>query len=1708
MDDFEENENELLDEELENESSNSYSLGDAYNDYRDIKEGASKAKEFTNSLRASQAERNLAKEGGKQASKEAGKRAAGQAGKQVAKQGAKAGAKAGAEVAAGAATGGTAAVAIEAADKAKQVKDKANEKIKEKTGVDVDETQKKIKRSLPFIIILSIIGIIIFLIIGVAGTNYLASVQLTDSVQTLINRREFRQNKRIISFLYKTTLQKDKTGLPNDVTIGKKYNESVGSKPISSQNSFKYDEIYDLIYNNYENISTEAKIYGENVYAEGDEKYEDPCYKRMLEYAANYEYNSLFTEDVNIEDFELDEELSSLRPNATNEEIYNEKTTQVASDKLYEILQVEAKNFNKAEWNSYNQTYKCVDKGGDERNSESCQELEIGYDSEQSDDEYASTQPRQDALITEEPIPDKDSSGKSNYQYIKMQDNDLISSYTTLIAPSTEKYKVDNNTTGVAYVTLLSKYVERWFIPYTMYEDTNDWNFIKKVMDDMAFPIQVTLYNVNTDERVIKRNYYVKVVKMTVTYDNTPSSRLSGELSIDDDTGVAKINGATIPYSDYNKEQSSTDKSGFEKVGLLSSEEYSRSEIVDAVISEGGLPGALTSFGSYIATEESGYAKFSEDYIASLVKSTVDSYEKAEKEKEENSDPTYNAPIGPTTSGTPMNSGTIAEEDQFSSSCSDIADGGELRSCREGVVSASITGEQIQNAFAATLGMKDASDSEGWNKFFWLSLATDDEFATNIGKRIKKTVYERVINENEGAYSNEDKIEKLRDLTMKRNMKSSYTPKISYIEGFYEIQKTNSTVYPINEKEQPNSERTTDITITEENGTAIGFTVETKVWKEKIVSNTNTKHYKTSNYSDEQYDEEDKIKSDDRYISRVEWIQDYGAYLHSIGNTEGNKIPVYTTYPVKTLSDQEEAYNKYGKTGRNQGYSYEDMYFAYNKIQELYEEYNNSSSAISGSINTCDTSGDDNWKWPVDLSKSGTDVIGYIFGNTSAYGGRHEGIDISNGGNLEKTTGKDGNTLTKGPDILSATNGTVHIVSWQQESDSIVSGGNVTIPNSGPKRANGNYVVITNGSYFIYYLHLSEIDPSLKVGSQVSAGQKIGRMGTTGMSTGVHLHFQVNGSTGAVDPLQFYKVEPTSGVFGEYKSGMNISFPNAFKYAGTTTNNCECLAGESLSGGSLSSGNYTWHNLPSKYQPQTAPTEGVVETRQMKATIYGLYGDTGSACSNGTGTDANGYLYCNDQTGTAYGISPKFPDAAEKGWLPRVVAVHNDGGTPVIPYGTLIYVKSNKKNVEDYGWAIVADTGGAVVNNQLDLYFNYAKDNGSNGSGSEYNLEVKWNKFLNLGGVGDITVYITDTKLDRNQYIYITKDKSSSITSSSSSSSSTNNCSNTNCGEPEGMYEMLRKAKELTGSGDGSVSYSQANHAVYSNKADIDSMRANDCSGFVGSMYKAYLGINITQASGGNERATSSIMQTAIDKIAPDGYSVTYGKLDNSFSNVQPGDILWRGSISGNKAYGEHVGIYYGEKYQIDLGGGASGSEPGPNYKIKNTYTHYIRYTSNANCIAESSASSNGVSTGNNKKYIVNNNTKVKCRVCNKEHGALTLLYAICEQECNTSYDGTLAVMSCILNRCESNAWKNYGGTDPVKQATASGQFCYTIDKHWHDRLGKIKDTTKKAVNDALNGKRNHNYLSFRADSSSARSNHPSGENIGDNWYFSKLNNK
>jgi murein DD-endopeptidase MepM/ murein hydrolase activator NlpD len=66
----------------------------------------------------------------------------------------------------------------------------------------------------------------------------------------------------------------------------------------------------------------------------------------------------------------------------------------------------------------------------------------------------------------------------------------------------------------------------------------------------------------------------------------------------------------------------------------------------------------------------------------------------------------------------------------------------------------------------------------------------------------------------------------------------------------------------------------------------------------------------------------------------------------------------------------------------------------------------------------------------------------------------------------------------------------------------------------------GNYIILSHGGGFqTLYAHLNAV--SVAQGAYVSLGSKIGEVGSTGYSTGPHLHFAVYKNGKPVNPLEY-----------------------------------------------------------------------------------------------------------------------------------------------------------------------------------------------------------------------------------------------------------------------------------------------------------------------------------------------------------------------------------------------------------------------------------------------------------------------------------------------------------------------------------------------------------------------------------------------------------
>ncbi len=88
----------------------------------------------------------------------------------------------------------------------------------------------------------------------------------------------------------------------------------------------------------------------------------------------------------------------------------------------------------------------------------------------------------------------------------------------------------------------------------------------------------------------------------------------------------------------------------------------------------------------------------------------------------------------------------------------------------------------------------------------------------------------------------------------------------------------------------------------------------------------------------------------------------------------------------------------------------------------------------------------------------------------------------------------------------------------------VVSAGEGTISETGYGSINGNYIIVSHpGGFATHYAHLLSIE--VTEGQQISCGQQIGKVGSTGYSTGPHLHFEIRKDGKVLDPFGHFALE-------------------------------------------------------------------------------------------------------------------------------------------------------------------------------------------------------------------------------------------------------------------------------------------------------------------------------------------------------------------------------------------------------------------------------------------------------------------------------------------------------------------------------------------------------------------------------------------------------
>ncbi len=194
--------------------------------------------------------------------------------------------------------------------------------------------------------------------------------------------------------------------------------------------------------------------------------------------------------------------------------------------------------------------------------------------------------------------------------------------------------------------------------------------------------------------------------------------------------------------------------------------------------------------------------------------------------------------------------------------------------------------------------------------------------------------------------------------------------------------------------------------------------------------------------------------------------------LEALLEAKNKEIQEYT----KKINDAQAEVNSYSASLKKQ----EDLIKKIeNDIRK--EEEQNKVNANSGQIGVT-------FKWPIPASSRITSKFGPRKAPVAGASNYHKGVDVG---------------APTGTPVYAAAAGTVVISEYNYSA--------------------GEYVMINHGNgVYTVYMHFSK--RSVKVGQKVSQGDKIGEVGSTGYSTGPHLHFGVRINGKYYDPLKYVVV--------------------------------------------------------------------------------------------------------------------------------------------------------------------------------------------------------------------------------------------------------------------------------------------------------------------------------------------------------------------------------------------------------------------------------------------------------------------------------------------------------------------------------------------------------------------------------------------------------
>ena len=307
-----------------------------------------------------------------------------------------------------------------------------------------------------------------------------------------------------------------------------------------------------------------------------------------------------------------------------------------------------------------------------------------------------------------------------------------------------------------------------------------------------------------------------------------------------------------------------------------------------------------------------------------------------------------------------------------------------------------------------------------------------------------------------------------------------------------------------------------------------------RVWSDKLSqTKSENKNYTIDDLIN--FNKNEENDSEKSTVSEDELKSDTDSYDEYVSIAEDGDMNLFIM-----MNSNPKIYQEYS-TGRHKymGMDVSLLYTTYRQLSTIFTELKDTNGVVpfiyghsfdlnntfQGDVLSSNTLGGFTWPVPtyveqgLNMEQQITSWFGWrgaIAGTSHAGANFHTGLDISAGGS---------------PPIVAARDG-------------------VIIRNTNDGDVYGNYIVIKHDNgYYTLYGHMSTTDASLVAGTQVKAGQQIGIMGTTGNSSGVHLHFEIIEATedsqiwsreNKRDPKEFFNEDCSGKGIGGSLAGIEI----------------------------------------------------------------------------------------------------------------------------------------------------------------------------------------------------------------------------------------------------------------------------------------------------------------------------------------------------------------------------------------------------------------------------------------------------------------------------------------------------------------------------------------------------------------------------------------